>query len=174
VSDRLNSLLSRTQISALFSFSVELETMPGNPAAQLKHKLEVKDVLPNINCTQAAERAEKCRFLSLVTLTFKLVPTRDQTRLPRDYGTNPFSGSWDIAIHKQKNHRLTVRVVIMPQWLNNTQQQRSSVRHYPDEPVPEKTFTHPPSWSSPNLYQLLPSTTIHSVLPAQIAWLNNK
>jgi len=24
--------------------------------------LEAKDVLPNINCTQAAERAEKCRF----------------------------------------------------------------------------------------------------------------
>jgi len=29
-------------------------------------KLEAKDVLPNINRTQAAERAEKFRFLSLV------------------------------------------------------------------------------------------------------------
>jgi len=35
-------------------------------------RLEAKDVLPNINRTQAAERAEKCRFLSLVTLTFDL------------------------------------------------------------------------------------------------------
>jgi len=26
-----------------------------------------EDVLPNINSTQAAKRAEKCRFLSLVT-----------------------------------------------------------------------------------------------------------
>jgi len=31
--------------------------------------------------------------------------------------------------------------------------------------------THPPSWSSSNLYQLLPSTTIHSILLVQItAW----
>jgi len=29
----------------------------------------------------------------------------------------------------------------------------------------------PPSWSSSNLYQLLPSTTIHSILPVQIARL---
>jgi len=34
------------------------------------YKLEAKDVLQNINHTQAAERAEKFRFLSLVTLTF--------------------------------------------------------------------------------------------------------
>jgi len=34
---------------------------------------------------------------------------------------------------------------------------------YPGEPVPEETLTHPPSWSSSNLYQLLPSTMIHSV-----------
>jgi len=27
-----------------------------------KKKLEAKDVLPNINCMQAAEMAEKCRF----------------------------------------------------------------------------------------------------------------
>jgi len=32
-------------------------------------KLEAKDVLPNINRMQAAERAEKCFFLSLMTLT---------------------------------------------------------------------------------------------------------
>jgi len=39
---------------------------------------------------------------------------------------------------------------------------RPFVRDYPCEPVPEETLTHPPSWSS-NLYQLLPSTTIHSI-----------
>jgi len=39
---------------------------------------------------------------------------------------------------------------------------RPFVRDYPGEPVPEETLTHPPSWSSSSLYQLLPSTTIHS------------
>ena len=36
------------------------------------------------------------------------------------------------------------------------------VWNYPGEPVPEETLTHPPSWSSPNLYHLLPSTTIQT------------
>ena len=48
------------------------------------------------------------------------------------------------------------------------------VRDYPGEPVPEETFTHPPSWSSSSLYQLLPSTTsttIHSILPVEIMCL---
>ena len=48
---------------------------------------------------------------------------------------------------------------------------RPFVRDYPGEPVPEETLTHPPSWSSSNLYQLLPSTTIHSILPVQITCL---
>jgi len=30
---------------------------------------------------------------------------------------------------------------------------RPFVRDYPGEPVPEETFTHPPTWSSSNLYQ---------------------
>jgi len=47
---------------------------------------------------------------------------------------------------------------------------RPFVRDYPGEPVPEETLTHPPS-SSSNLYQLLPSTTIHSILPLQITCL---
>jgi len=34
--------------------------------------LEAKDVLPNINRTQAAKRGEKFLFLSMVTLTFDL------------------------------------------------------------------------------------------------------
>jgi len=29
---------------------------------QNRHKREAKDVLPNTNCTNAAEMAEKCRF----------------------------------------------------------------------------------------------------------------
>jgi len=45
------------------------------------------------------------------------------------------------------------------------------VLDYPGEPVPEETLTHPPSWSSSNLYQLLPSTTIHSILRVQITCL---
>jgi len=45
---------------------------------------------------------------------------------------------------------------------------RPFVRVYPGEPVPEETFTNPPSWSSSNLYHLLPSTTIHSILSVQI------
>jgi len=48
---------------------------------------------------------------------------------------------------------------------------RPFVRDYTGEPVPEETLTHPPAWSSSNLYQLLPSTTIHSILLAQITCL---
>jgi len=47
---------------------------------------------------------------------------------------------------------------------------RPFVRDNPGEPVPEDTFTHPPSWTS-NVYQLLPSTTIHSIFPVQITCL---
>ena len=45
---------------------------------------------------------------------------------------------------------------------------RPFVWDYPGEPVPEETLTLPPSWSSSNLSQLLPSTTIHSILLVQI------
>ena len=48
---------------------------------------------------------------------------------------------------------------------------RPFVRDYPGEPVPEETLTHPPSCSSSNLYQLLPSTTIHSILLVHIPCL---
>ena len=57
------------------------------------------------NCTQSTEMAEKMSFLSLVTLTFKLVRARDQTRLPYEYGASPFSGSRYIS-YTNKNHRL--------------------------------------------------------------------
>jgi len=57
-------------------------------------------------------------------------------------------------------HRAAITTVLRP-----------FVWDYPGEPVPEKTLSHPPSWSSSNLYQLLPSTKIHSILPVQITCL---
>jgi len=48
---------------------------------------------------------------------------------------------------------------------------RPFVRDYPSEPVPDETPTHPPSQSSSNLYQLLPSTMIHSILLVQVVCL---
>jgi len=48
---------------------------------------------------------------------------------------------------------------------------RPFVRDYPGKPVPEETLTHPSSWTPSNLYQLLPSTTIHIILPVQITSL---
>jgi len=48
---------------------------------------------------------------------------------------------------------------------------RPFVWDYPGEPITEETLTHPPSWSSSNLYRLRPSTTIRSILLVQITWL---
>ena len=74
-------------------------------------KLEATDVSPNINRMQAAIRAEKCCFWPWwpwpLTLTFKLIHARDQTRLPCEFGANPFSSSPRYFIHKQRLHRLT-------------------------------------------------------------------
>ena len=42
---------------------------------------------------------------------------------------------------------------------NNSCFIRPFVWDYPDKLVPEETLIHPPSWSSSNIYQLLPSTT---------------
>jgi len=53
---------------------------------------------------------------------------------------------------------------------NTTTILRPFVQDYPGEPVPEETLTHPPSWSSSNLY-LLPSNTIHSIILVQIMCL---
>jgi len=54
---------------------------------------------------------------------------------------------------------------------HNNNRLRPFVRDYTGEPVPEETLTHPPSWSSSNLYQLLRFTTIHTILPVQITCL---
>jgi len=51
---------------------------------------------------QVTERAEKMPFLSLVTLTFKHVRARDQTRFPCEYGAKPFSRSPDISYTNKK------------------------------------------------------------------------
>jgi len=49
---------------------------------------------------------------------------------------------------------------------------RSFVQDYPGEMVPLETFNHSHlSCSSANLYQLPPSTTIHSILPAEFTCL---
>jgi len=54
---------------------------------------------------------------------------------------------------------------------NTTHTKTAFVRDYPGEPVPEETLTHPPSWWSSSLYQLLPSTTIYSILSVKITCL---
>ena len=54
---------------------------------------------------------------------------------------------------------------------NTTTVSRPFVGDYPGESVPEETLTHPSSWSSSNLYQLLPSTMIHSIFLVQITCL---
>ena len=41
-------------------------------------------------------------FLTLVTLTFKLVRAWDQTHLPCEFGTNPFRSSGDISYANKK------------------------------------------------------------------------
>jgi len=59
----------------------------------------------------------------------------------------------DGQTHKTYTVTTTTTIVLRP-----------FVQDYPGEQVPEETFTNPSSWSSSNLYQLLPSTTIHSIL----------
>jgi len=49
-----------------------------------------------LQCTVNGDNSAVFRFLSLVTLTFKLVQVRDQTRLACEFGANPFSGTGDI------------------------------------------------------------------------------
>jgi len=64
------------------------------------------------------------------------------------------------------NHRPTmIRTKV---FTTTTTVLRPFVQDYPGEPVREETLTNPPSWSSSNLYQLLPSTMIHSILLVQI------
>jgi len=90
------------------------------------------------------------------------------------------SQRWDVVLR----HRVCVKITNSPTagvadhgWKAylNTQHTRTVLRpfvqDYPGEPVPEETLTHPPFWSSSNLYQLLPFTTIRSILPVEITCL---
>jgi len=63
-----------------------------------------KDIIPNTNCMQVTERAEKCRFCPWWPWpsTFNLVRMRDQTCLPCESGANPFIGSGDISYTNKK------------------------------------------------------------------------
>jgi len=56
------------------------------------------------NRTQAAEGAKNAIFCPWWPwpLTFKLVRATDQTRLPCEFGPNPFSGSRDISYTYKK------------------------------------------------------------------------
>jgi len=80
------------------------------------------------NRMQAAERAEMPFVvpgdldLWPLTLTFKLLRARDQTRLPCEFGENLFSGSRDISYTvkkpqtdgaKNRTFRSSLRAVIM-------------------------------------------------------------
>jgi len=56
----------------------------------------------------------KMSFWSPVTLTFKLVRVRDQTRLPCEFGANPFSSSRDYGA-KNRTLRSSLHAVIATQ-----------------------------------------------------------
>ena len=79
--------------------------------------LEAKDVLRNINRTQAAERADKYCFvpddpeLWPLTLTFKVVRARNQTRLSCEFDSNPFSRSQDIWGTSKQSHSAKKRTL---------------------------------------------------------------
>jgi len=66
-------------------------SLQAKDSTKTRYQIEAKDVLLNINRTQAAERAKKCRFCPWWPwpLTFKLVHVRDQTCLPCEFGANP-------------------------------------------------------------------------------------
>jgi len=86
---------------------------------------------------------------------------RPIVKIPDDWATD--TGNMHKKFGKDPHvwfRRATITTVLRP-----------FVRDYPGEPVPEETLTHPPSWSSSNLYQLLLSTTIHSILLVQITCL---
>jgi len=72
------------------------------------NQLEAKDVLPNTNHTQAPKRSKNVLFVPgdldhwRLTLTFKLVRARNDTRLFCEFGANPFSGSWEVSYTSKK------------------------------------------------------------------------
>ena len=73
-------------VVSIFVHVTAVETVLG---CLMKDILEAKAFLPN----KLHAGCQKWHFLSLVTLPFKLVRVRDQTRLPREFGADLFSGS---------------------------------------------------------------------------------
>jgi len=73
------------------------------------NKLEAKDVLPNINRTQGAERAEKCRFVSLVTdldlWPWHLNPSKRGTKHVFPVNLAQIRSAVPEIFHTQKSHR---------------------------------------------------------------------
>jgi len=57
--------------------------------------------------------------------------------------------TWNTTTHN--NNRFMAVCLGLPGWAGN-----------------RRNTHHPPSWSSSNLYHLLPSTMIHIILPVQI------
>ena len=91
------------------------------------------------------------------------------TNPPLDVGSCPAPGLNDMCPNRAHRAEFS-SAASAPANNNNTKiVLRPFVWDYPGESVPEETLTHPPSWSSFNLYQLLPFTTMHSILPVQIA-----
>jgi len=76
-----------------------------------------------------------------------------------------FDCLWDLSgLHLLLIHRLTEIGINAGQI--ETYGSVDFVTDNPGEPVPEETFTHShSSWSSIIPYLLLPSTTIHGILP---------
>ena len=84
--------------------------------------------------------------------------------------TDPICANFDSSLFRMQYKHFSP-VFISHLTTTTTNVLRPFVWDYLGESVPEETFTHPPSWPSSNLHQPLPSTTIHSILPAQITCL---
>jgi len=114
-------------------------------------------------------------FINLECSTFRNLGSGHVRNL--ELGTT-FGGHSDLGVQSGRKNQPTcfhMGLCSRLSWLyvcfTTTTILRSFVQDYLGEPVPEETLTHPPSWSSSNLYQLLPSTMIHSILLVKITCL---
>jgi len=86
--------------------SLTYECPPAKLFTTFRHisKLEAKDVLPNINHTQAAKKPINAVFLLMATLNFDIQtrPSNRQTHLPSEFRANLFSSSQDISHTNKK------------------------------------------------------------------------
>jgi len=79
--------------------------------AYIQLQLKDKDVLPNINRTQAAERDKECRFLSLATLTFDLDL---QTRPSDGPNTSSMVEEWICGFAVKEGRTNTHTTILQP------------------------------------------------------------